>query len=125
MEAKNLIDLSRILLSVKVGVYTEDGKTRVKVNEHPIVYSNNTLHTLFSHAELYLNGKLISHSNSCHLHSAFIGIELTTDTEGKKPGQNVRKKITWQKQKSKIKPSIIFSPTLIAVKNVQQSSMVH
>ena len=82
-EAKNLIDLIRILLSVKVGVYTVNGKTRAKVNEHPIVFSNNTLHTLFSHDKLYLNGKLISHSNNCYLHSAFFEIELTTDTEGK------------------------------------------
>ena len=51
-EAKNLIDLNPILLNVKGGVYTEDGLTRAKVNEHPIVFSNNTLHTLFSHAEL-------------------------------------------------------------------------
>ena len=50
-EAKKLIDLNRILLSVKVGVNTEDGKTHAKVNEHPIVFSNNTLHILFSHAE--------------------------------------------------------------------------
>ena len=82
-EAKSLIDLNRILLSVKVGIYTEDGETRAKVNEHPIVFSNNTLHTLFSHSELYLNGKLISHSNNCYLHSAFIENELTTDTERK------------------------------------------
>ena len=82
-EAKSLIDLNRILLSVKDGIYTEDAKTRAKVNEHPVVYSNNTLHTLFSHAEFYLNGKLISHSNNCYLHSAFIETELTTDTEGK------------------------------------------
>ena len=82
-EAKSLIDLNRILLSVKVGIYKEDGKTRFKVIEHPIVFSNNTLHTLFSHAELYLNGKLISHSNNCYLHSAFIATELTTDTKGK------------------------------------------
>ena len=82
-ETKSLIDLTRILLSVKVGIYTEDGKTRARVKEHPIVFSNNTLQTLFSHAELYLNGKLISHSNNCYLHSAFIETELTTDTEGK------------------------------------------
>ena len=80
-EAKSLIDLNRILLSAKVGIYTEDG---AKVNDHPIVFSNNTLHTLFSHAELYLNDKLISHSNNCYLQSAFIETELTTDTEGKK-----------------------------------------
>ena len=79
-----MIDLNRILLSVKVGIYTEDGKTRAKVNEHPVVFSNNTLHTSFSHAELYLKGKLISHSNNCYLHSAFIETELTTDTEGRK-----------------------------------------
>ena len=77
------IDLNRILFSVKVGVYTEDGKIRTKVNEHPIVLSNNTLHTLFSHAELYLNGKLFSHSNNCYLHAAFLETELTTDTDGK------------------------------------------
>ena len=83
-EAKNLIDLYRILSSVKFGVYTEDGKTRAKLNEHPIVFfSNNTFHILFSHAELYLNGKFISYSNNCYLHAAFIETELTTDTEGK------------------------------------------
>ena len=30
-----------------------------------------------------MNGKLISHSNNCYLHAAFIETELTTDTEGK------------------------------------------
>ena len=75
--------MNRILLSVKVGIYTEDGKTGTKVNEHPVFFSNNALHTLFSHAELYLNGKLFSHSNNCYLHSAFIETELTTDKEGK------------------------------------------
>ena len=75
--------MDRILLRVKVGIYTEDAKTRAKVNDHPVVFSKNTLRTLFCHAELYLNGKLISHSNNCYLHSAFIETELTTDTEGK------------------------------------------
>ena len=82
-EAKNFIDLNRILLSVKFGVYTEDGKTRAKVKENPIVFSNNTLHTLFSHAELYLNGKLISQSNNCYFHAAFIKTQLTASTDGK------------------------------------------
>ena len=82
-EAKNFIDLNRIPLSVKVGVFTEYGKTRAKVNEHPIVSLNNTLHTLLSHAELYFNGKLISHSNNCYLHAVFIETDMTTDTEGK------------------------------------------
>ena len=83
-EVKNLIDLNRILLSVNVDVYKKDGKTRAKMNEPPIGFSTNTLHTLFSHADLYLNGKLFSHSNNCYLHAAFIQTELTTDTEGKK-----------------------------------------
>ena len=82
-EAKNLIDLNRILLSVKVGVYTEDGKTRAKVNEHPIAFPSNTLDTLFSHAELSLNGKLFSHSKNCYFHAVFIETELSAKTDGK------------------------------------------
>ena len=66
-EAKNLIDLNRIVLSVEVAIYLEDGKTKAKPGDFDAVFSNNTLHTLFSHAELYLNGKLISHSNNCYL----------------------------------------------------------
>ena len=82
--AKNLIDLNRILLSVKVGINTENGKTRAKVKEHPLVlFSKNAFHLLFSHRELYLNGELISHSSNCYLPSTFIETELTTDTEGK------------------------------------------
>ena len=82
-EAKNLIDLNRIQLSVEVGIYHEDGKTKAKPGDFDVVFSNNTLHTLFSHAELYLNEKLISHSNNCYLHSAFVETELTTDTDSK------------------------------------------
>ena len=81
-EAKNLIDLNPILSSVEVGIYTEDGKTPAKVNEHPVVFSNNTIHT-FSRAELYLNGNPISHTNNCTLHSAFIETKLMID-RGKK-----------------------------------------
>ena len=48
-----------------------------------MIFSNNTLHTLFSHAELYLNGKLFSHSNNCYSHAAFIKTELTANADGK------------------------------------------
>ena len=41
------------------------------------------LHTLFSHAELYQNGKLFSLSTNCYLHSASIETELTTESEAK------------------------------------------
>ena len=86
-EAKNLIDtvrkLNRIVLCVEVTLYHEDGKTKAEPGDFEVVFSNNTLHVLFSHAELYLNEKLISHSNKCYLHSAFVETELSTDTESK------------------------------------------
>ena len=82
-EAKNLIDLNRIVLCVEVAIYLEDGKTKTKPGDFDVVFSNNTLHTLFSHAELYLNEKLISHSNNCYLHSALVETEFSTDTESK------------------------------------------
>ena len=82
-EAKNLIDLNRMVLCVEVAIYLEDGKTKAKPGDFDVFFSNNTLHTLFSHAELHLNEKLISHSNNCNLHSAFVETELSTDTESK------------------------------------------
>ena len=80
-EAKNLIDLNRFVLSVEVAIYQEDGKTKAKPGYFEAVFSNTTLHALSLHAQLYLNGKLISHSNNCYLHSAFVETELTTDTD--------------------------------------------
>ena len=53
-EAKNLFDLSRIVLCVEVAIYLEDRKTAAKPVDVDVLFSNNTLHTLFSHAELYL-----------------------------------------------------------------------
>ena len=82
-----MIDLNRINLGVKIGVNTEDGKTRTKVNEQSIVLSNNTLRTLFSHLELCLNGKLISHSNNCYLDGAFTETEPTVDANEKNLGK--------------------------------------
>ena len=82
-ESKNLIDLNRIVLSVEVAIYHDDGKSKAKPGDFEAVFSNNTLHTLFSHAELCLVGKLISHSNNCCLPSAFVETELTTDTDSK------------------------------------------
>ena len=80
---KNLIDLNRIVLCVAVALYHEDGKTRAKPGDYEDVFTNNTLQHLFSHAEIYLNEKLISHSNNYYLHSAFVETELSTDTESK------------------------------------------
>ena len=71
-EAKNLIDLHRIVLYVEVALYHEDGKIRAKPGDIEGVFFNKTLHTFVSHAELYLNEKLIFHSNNCYMHSAFV-----------------------------------------------------
>ena len=44
---------------------------------HERLFGNNILHTKFWHVELYLVGKLISHSNNFYLHSDFIQTYLT------------------------------------------------
>ena len=83
-ENKNCIDLNRICLALDVSLYTPDGKTLVKPGTDPVlIYGNNLLHSLFSHVELFLNGKLISSSNNNYHHAAFVETELTSDTEGK------------------------------------------
>ena len=48
-----------------------------------LLFSNNTLHSLLSHVEIFLNGKLISSSNNYH-HASFVGTELTTDPVSKR-----------------------------------------
>ena len=67
-----------------VSLYTPDGKTLVKLGTDPVlIYGDNLLYSVFSHVELFLNGKLISSSNNNYHHAAFVEIELTPDTEGK------------------------------------------
>ena len=66
-----------------------------KSNQHNVElkFANNTLHSLFSHVEMLLNGKLISRSNNNHHQLAFIETELTTDIASKltwAPCQNYR-----------------------------------
>ena len=51
-----------------------------------MTFANNTLYSLFSHVEMFLNGKLISSSNNNYHHSAFIETELTT---------HLASKLTW------------------------------
>ena len=124
-EAKNLIDLNRIMLSVKVGVYTEDGKNRAKTNEYPISFSNNTLHTLFSHAELYLNVKLISHSNNCYFHAAFIETELIANTDGNPTWTKCQRYDNLAKISDQINSSINCTLILIAENNARPGCMEH
>ena len=83
-EKKNCIDINRICLALDPSLYTTDVKTLVKPGTDPVlIYGNNLLHSLFSHVELTLNGKLISSSNNNYHHAAFVEPELTSDTEGK------------------------------------------
>ena len=78
---KNCIDLNRICLDVEVSLYNPDGKDAATPDN--ILFANNTLHSLFSHVELFLNGKLISSSNNNYHHAAFVETELTTDPTSK------------------------------------------
>ena len=79
---KNCIDLNRLCLDLEVSLYNPDGKDAATPDN--ILFSNNTLHSLFSHVELFLNGKLISSSNNNYHHAAFVETEWTKDTMSKK-----------------------------------------
>lgn len=80
-DSKNCIDLNRICLGLEVTLYNPDGKDFATPNN--VLFSNNTLHSLFSHVELFLNGQLISSSNNNYHHAAFVETELTADTTSK------------------------------------------
>ena len=85
-ENKNCINLNRICLAVEVSLYQLDGTEKVKPADVDLTFANNTLHSLFSHAEMFLTGKLISSSNNNYNHLALIETELTTD---------IASKLTW------------------------------
>lgn len=79
---RNLIDLNKVTLDLECAIYEKDGKTPAE-EQVPVCLTNNTLHSLFSHAELFLNGILISSSNNAYHHSAFVETEITTDLNAK------------------------------------------
>ena len=79
---KNCIDLNRICLGLNVKIYNPDGKDAATPDN--LHFSKNTLHSLFSHVELFPNGKLISSSNNNYHHAAFVETELTTDPVSKR-----------------------------------------
>ena len=85
-ENKNCIDLNRICLAVEICIYQPDGSEKLKPADVDLTFANNTLQSLFSHVEMFLNGKLISSSNNNYHHLAFIETELTTD---------IGSKLTW------------------------------
>ena len=81
-DSRNLIDLNKITLDLECAIYHADGKTPAE-GSIPVCFTNNTLHNLFSHAEVFLNGILTSTSNNAYHHSAFIETEMTTDLDSK------------------------------------------
>ena len=81
--SKNCIDLNRICLAIELCLYQPDGTEKIKPADVDLTFANNTLHSLFSHAEMFLNGKLNSSSNNNYNHLAFIETELTTDIASK------------------------------------------
>ena len=82
-ENKNCIDLNCICLSLEICLYQLDG-TEVKPANVELTLGNNTLHSLSSHVEMFLTGKLISSSNNNYHHLAFVETELTTDIASKR-----------------------------------------
>ena len=82
---RNCIDLNYIHLSLVASIYDADGRNKVKASDGTaLFFTNDTLHSLFSQVEVYLNGCLISDSNNTYHHRAFIETELTTNSDSKK-----------------------------------------
>ena len=77
---RNLVDFNKIVLDVPI--YKADGKTPAE-EVLPLCFANNTLHSLFDHAEVFLDGILVSSSNNAYHHAAFIETEMTTDLDAK------------------------------------------
>ena len=75
-------DLNRICLGLDLKLYNPDAKDAATPDN--LTFSNNTLHSLFPHAELLLIGELISSSNNNYHHAAVVETELTLDPVSKK-----------------------------------------
>ena len=79
---RNLVDLNKIVLDIDCAIYKADGKTPAE-EVLPVCFANNTLHSLFSHAEVFLDGILVSSSNNAYHYAAFIKTEMATDLDAK------------------------------------------
>ena len=78
----NFIELNQAVFDLECATYEVDGKWPAK-GVSPVCFLNNTLHSLLAHAELILNGILISSSNNAHHLSVFFETEMTTDLNAK------------------------------------------
>ena len=83
-DTRNCIDLNLIQISVHASIYNSDGSEKLKSDDgKTVIFANNSLHSLFSQCEIYLNGVLVSDSNNSYHHRSFIETELTTTIESK------------------------------------------
>ena len=122
-EAKNLINLNRIILCVEVAIYLEDGKTKSKPGDVDVVFSNNTLHTLFSHAELYQNEKFFTAIFvTCIQHLWRLNFQLTR--KAKTHGPNAKDIIIWRSRVEKINNLTSSLPALQKKRSAKFSSAV-
>ena len=81
---RNFIDLNCIQLGLQVAIYDQTGKQKLDSDDaHTVIFANNTLHSLFSQCELFLNGVLVAESNNTYHHRAFIETEVTTNETSK------------------------------------------
>lgn len=83
-DSRTCIDLNYIQLCVQVAIYAPDGKEKVQPGDaSAVVFTNNTLHSLFSQCEVQANGVLVAESNNTYHHRSFIETELTTNKDSK------------------------------------------
>ena len=83
-DQRNCIDMNYIHLAVQAAIYKPNGQEKIDYSYgEPVVFTNNTLHSLFSQIEIYLNGILVADSNNTYHHRAFLETELTTNSDSK------------------------------------------
>ena len=94
---RNLVDSNKIVLDIDNVIYKANGKTPTE-ELLPVGIANNTLHTSISHAEVFLDGLLVSSSNNAYHHAAFVETEMTADWMRKQLGLDVKATSTKQRK---------------------------
>ena len=82
-DRNNFLDMSELYLNVCVQIVNLNTKKLLNTKEHPVILSNNGLHSLFSNIEVSLNGEVVSSSNSLYAQKAFITTEWSHSAECK------------------------------------------
>lgn len=82
-ENRTCLDLNDIYLNLKVAILDQDGNAPASESTGQISFINNVLHSLFSHTEVQLNGKVVSHANTFYHHKAYIETEFSLTDECK------------------------------------------